>query len=108
VGSVSKVITAATTLRLVADGSLALDQDISTYLRSWKVPATSTTPTPQVSLRMLMSHTAGLGVHGFADYLPGEPLPTLLQTLDGIAPAKNKPVRLIHAPGERGDYSGGG
>lgn len=108
VGSVSKVITAATTLRLVANGSLALDQDISTYLRSWKVPATSTTPTPQVSLRMLMSHTAGLGVHGFADYLPGEPLPTLLQTLDGIAPAKNKPVRLIQAPGERGDYSGGG
>jgi CubicO group peptidase (beta-lactamase class C family) len=108
VGSVSKVITAATTLRLVADGSLALDQDISRYLRSWKVPATPTTPTPQVSLRMLMSHTAGLGVHGFADYLPGEPLPTLLQTLDGIAPAKNKPVRLIHAPGERGDYSGGG
>lgn len=108
VGSVSKVITAATTLRLVADGRLALDQDIATYLRSWKMPATPTTPNPQVSLRMLMSHTAGLGVHGFADYLPGEPLPTLLQTLDGIAPAKNTPVRLIHAPGERGGYSGGG
>ena len=57
---------------------------------------------------MLMSHTSGLGVHGFADYLPGEPLPTLQQTLDGIAPAKNKLVRLLHTPGERGDYSGGG
>lgn len=108
VGSVSKVVTAATTLRLAADGKLVLDQDIATYLRSWKVPATDTVPAPQLTLRMLMSHTSGLGVHGFADYLPGEPLPTLLQTLDGIAPAKNKPVRLVHTPGERGDYSGGG
>lgn len=108
VGSVSKVVTAATTLRLVADGRLALDQDINSYLRIWKVPATDATPKPHLTLRMLMSHTAGLGVHGFADYLPGEPLPTLLQTLEGIAPAKNKPVRLTHPPGERGDYSGGG
>jgi CubicO group peptidase (beta-lactamase class C family) len=108
VGSVSKVVTAATTLRLAADGKLALDQDINGYLRSWKVPASATVPAPQLTLRMLMSHTSGLGVHGFADYLPGEPLPTLLQTLDGIAPARNKPVRLIHTPGERGDYSGGG
>jgi len=108
VGSVSKVVTAATTLRLAADGKLALDQDIATYLRNWKVPATPQVPAPQLTLRMLMSHTSGMGVHGFADYLPGEPLPTLQQTLDGIAPAKNKPVRLLHAPGERGDYSGGG
>jgi len=108
VGSVSKVVTAATTLRLAADGKLALDQDIATYLRNWKVPATPQVPAPQLTLRMLMSHTSGLGVHGFADYLPGEPLPTLQQTLDGIAPAKNKPVRLLHTPGERADYSGGG
>ncbi|MFL9584096.1 serine hydrolase domain-containing protein [Stenotrophomonas sp. AB1(2024)] len=108
VGSVSKVVTAAATLRLAADSKLALDQDIAAYLRSWKVPATEAVPAPQLTLRMLMSHTSGLGVHGFADYLPGEPLPTLLQTLDGIAPAKNKPVRLVHTPGERGDYSGGG
>ncbi len=108
VGSVSKVVTATTTLRLAAEGKLALDQDINTYLRSWKVPATPTVPAPKLTLRMLMSHTSGLGVHGFADYLPGEPLPTLLQTLDGTAPAKNKPIRLVHTPGERSDYSGGG
>lgn len=108
VGSVSKVVTAATTLRLVADGRLDLDQDIQRYLTDWRIPGTATTPHPQVTLRMLLSHTAGLGVHGFADYLPGEPLPTLRNTLDGMPPAKNKPVRLIHAPGEVGDYSGGG
>lgn len=108
VGSVSKVVTAATTLRLVADGRLALDQDVNTALAGWKIPATPEVAAPRVTLRMLMSHTSGLGVHGFADYLPDEPLPTLLQTLDGVAPAKNRAVRLLHAPGERGNYSGGG
>ncbi|WP_312318782.1 serine hydrolase domain-containing protein [Stenotrophomonas sp.] len=108
VGSVSKVVTAATTLRLVADGRLDLDQNIQHYLTDWRVPSTAATPHPLITLRMLLSHTSGLGVHGFADYLPGEALPTLLQTLDGVPPAKNQPIRLIHAPGERGDYSGGG
>jgi len=108
VGSVSKVVTAATTLRLVADHRLGLDQNIQQYLTDWQVPGTVVTPHPRITLRMLLSHTAGLGVHGFADYLPGEALPTLRDTLDGRPPAKNKPVRLIHPPGERGDYSGGG
>ncbi|WP_282295444.1 serine hydrolase domain-containing protein [Stenotrophomonas sp. PS02289] len=108
VGSVSKVVTAATTLRLVADHRLDLDQNIQQYLTDWRVPGTAATPHPYITLRMLLSHTSGLGVHGFADYLPGEALPTLLQTLDGVPPAKNQPIRLVHAPGERGDYSGGG
>lgn len=108
VGSVSKVVTAAATLRLVSAGTLALDRDINQYLDSWQVPATPAHPQPVVTLRMLMSHTSGLGVHGFADYLPGEPIPTLLQTLQGRAPAKNEAVALVHPPGERGDYSGGG
>lgn len=108
VGSVSKVVTAATTLRLVADGRLDLDQNIQQHLTDWQVPGTAATPHPRITLRMLLSHTSGLGVHGFADYLPGEPLPSVLQTLDGVPPAKNSPVRLIYPPGERGDYSGGG
>lgn len=108
VGSVSKVITAATTLRLVAQGRLSLDRDVNAYLRSWQIPASSIAPDAVVSLRMLMSHTSGLGVHGFADFLPEEPMPGLPQILDGLPPAKNAPVRLVHAPGERGDYSGGG
>ena len=108
VGSVSKVVTAAATLRLVDDGTLDLDRDVDSYLSSWQVPASAEVPDPVVTLRMLMSHTAGLNVHGFADYQPGEALPTLLQIVEGQPPARNKPVRLIHPPGERGDYSGGG
>lgn len=108
VGSVSKVVTATVTLRLVAQGRLNLDRDVDDYLKRWKLPATATMPRPKVSLRMLMSHTAGLGVHGFADYQPGEPMPTLVQVLEGAKPAKNEAVRFKHIPGLRKDYSGGG
>lgn len=108
VGSVSKILTAATTLRLVADGKLALDQDINTYLKSWRAPRAEGVADEPVTLRMLMSHTAGFNVHGFEDYQPDEPLPTLLQTLNGAAPAKNDAIRRVSAPGARMRYSGGG
>jgi CubicO group peptidase (beta-lactamase class C family) len=108
VGSVSKMATAATALRLVAEDRLALDRDIDRDLKSWHLPAGADGKRPQVTLRMLLSHTSGLGVHGFEDYLPGETLPTLRQTLDGLAPAKNEPVRIEHPPGSQVDYSGGG
>jgi CubicO group peptidase (beta-lactamase class C family) len=108
VGSISKVATATTTLRLVAAGRLDLDRDVDDYLTRWKLPASDTVPKPSVSLRMLMSHTSGLGVHGFADYQPAEPLPTLVQVLDGQKPAKNEAVRFKTTPGRVNDYSGGG
>ena len=108
VGSLSKIAAAAATLRLVAAGTLDLDRDVDAYLTSWHVPdATGIGSTP-ISLRMLMSHTAGLNVHGFEDYQPDEPLPTLLQTLNGTAPAKNDAVVRTSAPGARMRYSGGG
>lgn len=108
VGSISKVATAAVTLRLVAQERLNLDRDVDDYLKRWKLPASPGDAQPKVSLRMLMSHTSGLGIHGFADYRPGEPMPTLLQVLGGAKPAKNDAVRFKHAPGLLVDYSGGG
>lgn len=107
VGSISKVVAAATTLRLVDAGRLSLDRDIAADLKRWQVPAAPGL-SGAITLRMLMSHTSGLGVHGFADYLPGEPVPTLAQVLQGAPPAKNSPVTRRFAPGERNDYSGGG
>ncbi len=108
VGSISKVVTAATSLRLVADRRLDLDRDVNRFLKSWQLPARTGHPGETVNLRMLMSHTAGLNVHGFPDYLPGEATPTLLQTLEGRAPARTPAIRLQHRPGEMIDYSGGG
>lgn len=108
VGSVSKVAAATTTLRLVSQGRLDLDSNVDDYLKRWKLPASDGAPHPRVSLRMLMSHTAGLGVHGFADYQPADPLPTLPQVLEGQKPAKNEAVRFKNPPGAVSDYSGGG
>ncbi|MFC3551679.1 serine hydrolase domain-containing protein [Lysobacter cavernae] len=108
VGSVSKVVTAATTLREVAAGQLDLDRDVNAYLTSWKVPKAPAFGGDTITLRMLMSHTSGLTVWGFEDYLPGEKLPDIVQTLDGIAPARNEPVRIDFQPGTRMRYSGGG
>jgi CubicO group peptidase (beta-lactamase class C family) len=108
VGSISKVATATATLRLVSQGKVELDRDVDGYLKRWKLPASDIVPNPDVSLRMLLSHNAGLGVHGFADYQPNEPLPTLVQVLDGQKPAKNEAVRFKNPPGAVSDYSGGG
>jgi CubicO group peptidase (beta-lactamase class C family) len=108
VGSISKVATATTTLRLASQGKLDLNRNVDIYLKRWKLPASTVAPKSEVSLRMLLSHTGGLGVHGFADYQPDEPLPTLVQVLDGQKPAKNDAVRFKAAPGAVSDYSGGG
>jgi CubicO group peptidase (beta-lactamase class C family) len=47
-------------------------------------------------------------VHGFPGYAANEPLPTLLQVLDGEKPANTKPVRVDLVPGTTSRYSGGG
>jgi len=108
VGSISKVITAAITLRLVSNGVLNLDKDISAYLHRWSVPAGPKGDTTPITLRMLMSHTAGFNVHGFADFAPGEPKPTLVQILNGTSPAKSASLKRMNPAGERMAYSGGG
>ncbi|MEH6413999.1 serine hydrolase domain-containing protein [Pseudomonas sp. CGJS7] len=108
VGSVSKMIAATTALRLVSQGRLDLDRDVNGYLKSWRIPEAPGIANPTVTLRMILSHTSGLTVHGFEDYLPAEALPTLLQTLNGTPPAKNRPIRLQREPGTVSDYSGGG
>ena len=108
VGSVSKVGAAAITLRLVDEGRLDLDRDVNDYLTRWKVPPNELTAAEPVTLRRIMSHTAGLTVHGFADYQPGEPLPDVVQILEGSGPAKSPPVVVDLLPGSEFRYSGGG
>jgi CubicO group peptidase (beta-lactamase class C family) len=107
-GSVSKPVTATATLRLVDQGKLALDEDVNTYLRSWKVPDNDFTATEKVTLRRILSHSAGTTVHGFPGYPAGAPLPTVPQILDGAPPANTEPVRVDFVPGSGSRYSGGG
>jgi CubicO group peptidase (beta-lactamase class C family) len=106
--SISKPVTALGALRLVAEGRLDLDADVNGYLRSWQVRAAGGDWRPRVSLRHLLSHTAGTTVHGFPGYRQGAPVPTLLQVLDGLPPANTAPVRVDTVPGAQFRYSGGG
>jgi CubicO group peptidase (beta-lactamase class C family) len=105
--SISKPVAAAAALRLVAEGRLELDADINHKLVGWKIPANGPWQ-PRVTLRQLLSHSAGLTVHGFPGYGPGDPVPTLTQVLDGAPPANTPPVRVNLIPGTQARYSGGG
>jgi CubicO group peptidase (beta-lactamase class C family) len=95
-------------LRLVERGTLDLDADVNRYLTSWKVPDNKFTATEKVTLRRIVSHTAGLTVHGFPGYSPTDPMPTVVQVLDGKKPANTDAVRVDTTPGAISRYSGGG
>ena len=106
--SISKPVTAAAALNRVERGKLSLDENINNRLASWKVPDNEFTARRKVTLGNLLSHTAGLTVHGFPGYAVGEKLPTVPQILDGAAPANTAAVRVDTEPGTRFRYSGGG
>ncbi|HLK66638.1 MAG TPA: serine hydrolase [Bryobacteraceae bacterium] len=106
--SISKPVAAMGVLHLVQSGKLDLDTDINQYLKSWKLPSNDFTKTTKVTLRQLLTHSAGLTVHGFAGYAAGEPIPTLVQVLKGEKPANSDSIRVDTAPGTIWRYSGGG
>lgn len=107
-GSISKPLAAMAALRLVQDGKLALDSDINTYLTSWKFPADPVAEGKPITLRELLTHTAGTTVHGFPGYASNEPVPTLVQVLNGEKPANTPAIRSEQAPMKEWKYSGGG
>ena len=107
-GSISKPVSAMGALVLVQDGKLSLTADINTYLKSWKLPSNEHTAKAPITLERLLSHTAGLTVHGFPGYAAGVAVPTVPQVLDGAPPANTAPVRADLDPGAQYRYSGGG
>jgi len=107
-GSISKPVSALGALHLVEAGKLSLDGDVNDKLTSWKVPENRFTATEKVTLRRLLSHNAGLTVHGFPGYDAAVALPTVVQVLDGTPPANTRPIRVDTTPGAIWRYSGGG
>ncbi len=107
--SIGKALTAVASLHYVEKGLLDLDQNANQLLTSWKIPENEFTAQSDVTLRRLLSHTAGINVGGFMrGYLQGEALPTLTQILDGERPANNQPILVDSEPGAQWRYSGGG
>ncbi len=108
VASVSKPVAALGALHLVEQGKLSLDENVNGKLRHWKIPENRFTKNHPVTLRLILSHSAGLTVHGFSGYPVGAPIPSLVQILDGRPPANSAPIRVDQIPGSRWSYSGGG
>jgi CubicO group peptidase (beta-lactamase class C family) len=106
--SISKPVAAMGALRLVQERRLALDENVNAKLKSWTLPSNDLTARRPVTLRQIMSHTAGLTVHGFPGYAPGVQVPTVPQLLSGEKPANTAAVRADIEPGTRWRYSGGG
>jgi CubicO group peptidase (beta-lactamase class C family) len=106
-GSISKPVFALAVMKLVEARKLDLDADINGYLTSWQVPANEGWR-PHLSLRQLLSHTAGTTVDGFAGYPTAGPRPTVFQILQGLLPANNRPIVVDLLPGTQFRYSGGG
>jgi CubicO group peptidase (beta-lactamase class C family) len=107
-GSISKPVFATGAVRLVQQGKLALDEDVNAKLKSWRVPDSRFTEREKVTLRRLLSHSAGLTVWGFPGYAADSSVPTVPQLLDGARPANTAAVRNDTFPGARWLYSGGG
>lgn len=106
--SVSKPVAALAALRLADAGKIHLDQDLNEQLRSWKVPSNAFDAEHKPTPGEILSHSAGFGVHGFGGYDPNSRLPTLLQILNGQAPANSPAIRIEYVPGTKTQYSGGG
>lgn len=97
VGSVSKPVAAAGLLRLAVTRRTA--PDAALRFRGWAAP-------PGLTLRRLLSHTAGLSVDGYLGLPPERPLPS---TLDELLGRGEQPVlRRVGKPGAELRYSGGG
>lgn len=107
-GSISKSLTAMAVMQLVQLKRIDLDSDVNQYLNTWKVPSNSFTEQSYVTLRRLLSHTAGTTVGFFVGYSPDARLPELEQILNGKEPANNLPIRVDTLPGKQWRYSAGG
>ena len=104
--SISKPVAATAALTLVEDEMLALDQDVNELLSSWKIPASRHSENERVTLRRLVTHSAGLTVHGFPGYSREEQLPSTIEVLDGAG--NTDAIRVDTTPGSIWRYSGGG
>ncbi len=107
--SISKPVAAMAVLRAVQDGLFTLDDDIKAILESWTLDGGDFTSNRPVTPRSLTSHTSGLGDgFGFPGYAPSDPLPTVVQILDGHELSNMGPVFVERAPMSFEEYSGGG
>ncbi|HSJ34365.1 MAG TPA: serine hydrolase domain-containing protein [Acidimicrobiia bacterium] len=119
-GSCGKILTAWATMKLVERGVIELDTPANDYLDRLQIESTRYDPSG-VTVRRLLSHTAGLGIHGYVDFSPRranppDPVEALqgAHLLEGIvetlAPGGVSfgRIGLVQDPGVGYRYSGAG
>jgi CubicO group peptidase (beta-lactamase class C family) len=105
-GSISKPLAALAVLKLAEEGKLDLDTDVNTYLADWKIEDSEYTQDEKVTLRKLLTHSAGVTVHGFPGYAQTDSFPSVVTVLNGSG---NTPkIEVDTVPGAMWRYSGGG
>ncbi|MCD9853364.1 beta-lactamase family protein [Epilithonimonas sp. JDS] len=107
VGSVSKMVSAWGFMQLTEKGLINMDDSVDQSLTRWHL-ADSEFDKSKVTLRRLLSHTAGLSVHGYGGSDQGTTLLNLEESLNGKTKRNGETVHLISEPGTKWDYSGGG
>jgi CubicO group peptidase (beta-lactamase class C family) len=100
-GELSQPVAAAIALHLVDGGEVGLDEDINGRLQSWKVPDNKFTTADKVTLRTLLTHSAGFTGRVFPGYGLEEPAPGLGQILRGEKPASNSALEPEFFPGSK-------
>jgi CubicO group peptidase (beta-lactamase class C family) len=111
VASMSKWITAWGVMTLVEQHRIDLDAPVSRYLHRWRLPP-SRFDNDEVTVRRLLSHTAGLtdGL-GFLGFSPTQTPPTIERELahaEDAQPGASGIVQVGARPGSTWRYSGGG
>ena len=119
-GSCGKILTAWATMKLVERGTIDLDSPVNEYLDRLQIES-DLYDASEVTVRRLLSHTSGLGIHGYIDYSPRRANPPdavetlkgphllegIVETLDpgGLSFGR---IGLVQEPGSGYRYSGAG
>ncbi len=103
--SSTKLLTSIISLHFVEQGRFDLDEDVNTYLKSWKIPENDFTREKKITLRLLLTHQAGINrPDGGFSWEDGS-IPSLIEVLKGEAPAQNNPASVEFVPGTKWQYS---
>lgn len=105
--SIGKALTAVAIMRLVDQGRLDLDRSANAYLTSFTLKDADGAPADDVTLRALLTHSAGVNAPSFPGFERKADLPNLLDILDGTDKAETAPIHMSQSLGTY-RYSGGG
>ncbi len=111
VASLSKFVSAIGVMHLVQQGELDLDIPVNHYLTRWQLPE-SDFDNNEVTVRRLLSHTAGLtdglGYAGFKNIRDVQSLEASLTKAKDADPDSDGITKVGVLPGSEWRYSGGG